>query len=530
VAKFGLDLESGRQLAAKELYGDWYRDPWGWPEILSKGFVAKLDPAADLGIDKANVASSLKPYFYPMDVPKSYLGVRPAVVQDPLSRLVYNAAVLNGAPDLHSGLQPWVYGWRLRGDEVAKNGPEWDAYVESLPTTDDAGFGLVTDITSFFASIQSSRVCELVASAAGNTIPRQVIETVIDTHSKMLGRGGLPQRSFASAILANSFLQPMDDVLGAAYASWDQGVVAVRRWMDDISAEGPEDTLYGLLLALQDRARQIGLELNSSKTQLTDASMTAKDLRSETLNEIEVEFRRMKLSEYSDEETVVPVNADVLRNLEAEILAAPDDFGRPTIRAALSSLRKYGLFDRSGDWRSMAHRIPHLADSLGRYLRGAMDASFFDPEVSSCVDWFHSYVASAWGRQPWVASQFALAFDENVSNRITGVLAGWLESSSDLQQVAIAVERMSAIDPTSARDVVRARADRTSDPLLLRIFALGLLRAKADRGSITAVLDRDPRNGLLKQYLQTVNWEPPPVVADFSGSDTESGNAAPATD
>jgi hypothetical protein len=125
VAKFGLDLESGRELAAKELYGDSYRDPWGWPEILSKGFVAKLDPEADLGIDKANVASSLKPYFYPMDVPKSYLGVRPAVVQDPLSRLVYNAAVLNGASDLHSGLQPWVYGWRLRGDEVAKNGPEW---------------------------------------------------------------------------------------------------------------------------------------------------------------------------------------------------------------------------------------------------------------------------------------------------------------------------------------------------------------------------------------------------------------------
>ncbi|CAM3377964.1 reverse transcriptase domain-containing protein [Mycobacterium colombiense] len=525
MAKFGLDLNSGRELAAKELYGDWYRDPWGWPEILSKEFVAKLDPEQDLGIDKANVASSLKPHFYPIDLPKTYLGVRPAVVQDPLSRLVYNAAVLNGAHDLHSGLQPWVYGWRLRGDQVAKNDPEWDAYVDSLPTTDDAGFGLVTDITSFFASIQPSRVCELVASSAGNTIPRQVIETVIATHSKMLGRSGLPQRSFASAILANSFLQPIDDVLGAAYGSRDQNIVAVRRWMDDISAEGPEDALYALLLALQDRARQIGLELNSSKTQLSAASTTARGLRSETLNEIEVEFRRMKLSEYSDVETAVPINADVLRSLEAEILVSPDGFGRPTIRAVLGSLRKFHLFDRSSDWRSIAYRIPHLADALGRYLRGAMDASSFDPEVTNNVNWFHQYVESAWGRQPWVTSQFALAFDDNISNRITDVLVRWLESSSNLQQVAIAVERMSAINPTLARDVMRARSDTTSDPLLLRIFALGLLRAQADRGTIVAVLDRDSRNALLKRYLKTVNWEPPPVVADFGGSEVESTTA-----
>ncbi|EJO88063.1 hypothetical protein MCOL_V214074 [Mycobacterium colombiense CECT 3035] len=84
---------------------------------------------------------------------------------------------------------------------------------------------------------------------------------------------------------------------------------------------------------------------------------------------------------------------------------------------------------------------------------------------------------------------------------------------------------MSAINPTLARDVMRARSDTTSDPLLLRIFALGLLRAQADRGTIVAVLDRDSRNALLKRYLKTVNWEPPPVVADFGGSEVESTTA-----
>jgi hypothetical protein len=506
-----------------ELYGDWYRDPWGWPEVLSTEFIAKLDAEAHLGIDKKSVSTSLDPYFHRMEVPKSYLGVRPAVVQDPMSRLAYNAAVLKGAGSLHSDLPPWVYGWRLRDGKIIKNKPEWTAYVDSLPTVDDSGSGLVTDITSFFASIELDRILEIVGAAAGKTIPREIIARVIDSHSKMLGRSGLPQRSFASAILANSYLQPVDDALGAAANSWDLDIVGVRRWMDDISAEGPEQALYGLLLDLQDRARQIGLELNSAKTHLTDASETARDLRSETLNTIEVEFRKMKLSEYSDEEVDVAVNANVLTNLEMEILNNPDEFGRPTIRSVLHSLTKYGIFDSSAQWRDIAYRIPHVADNLGRYLRGSMDASWFDSEVTDCVSWFTEYVESTWGRQSWVTSQFALAFDDNTSHRVREVLAGWLESSSDLQQVAIAAERMSAMDQTYARDVMRSRADGTSDPLLLRVFALGLLRARADRGTVTAVLDRDRRNGLLAHYLETRGWEPPPVAADFSGSEDESG-------
>ena len=482
-----------------EIYGDWYRDPWGWPEVLTPTFIANIDAELHLGIDKKDAATSLDPFFHRMEVPKSYLGVRPAVVQDPMSRLAYNAAVLKAVGKLHTDLQPWVFGWRLRDGEVSKNKPEWSAYVESLPTEGAGGHGLVTDITSFFASIDLVRLLQIVGAAAGKTVPREIIATVVDTHSRMLGRSGLPQRSFASAILANCYLQPIDDALNAAASDWD--IARVRRWMDDISAEGEEDALYGLLLDLQDRARQIGLELNSSKTHLTDASETARDLRSETLNTIEVEFRKMKLSEYSDEEVVVPDDS-VLIDLEREILNDPMTFGRPVIRSVLHSLTKYELFDSSPEWRSIAHHVPHVADNLGRYLRGSINASWSGPEVSDCVDWFTKYVSSTYGRQNWVTSQFALAFDDDTSPRIKDVLVRWLESSTDLQQVAIAAERIGAMDPSSARYAMASRADGTSDPLLLRIFALGLLRAKADRATVAAILERDKRNALLTHYLE----------------------------
>lgn len=521
MASLGLDLEQARQLSVLEIYGDWYRDPWGWPEVLDPSFIANIDVEAHLGIDKNNVSTSLDPFFHPIEVPKSYLGVRPAVVQDPVSRLAFNAAVLKGVSKLHADLPPWVYGWRLRNGKLSKNKPEWSAYVDSLPDEDASGHGLITDITSFFASIDLVRLLEIVGAAAGKTVPREIIAVVVDSHSKRLGRSGLPQRSFASAILANCYLQPIDDALNAALA--DSNISGVRRWMDDISAEGHDDALYGLLLDLQDCARQIGLELNSAKTHLTGASETARDLRSETLNTIEVEFRKMKLSEYSDEEVEIAVDDSVLVDLEREILNDPDAFGRPVIRSVLHSLTKYELFENAIEWQKVAHRVPHVADNLGRYLRHSMDDAWSGSVVSDCADWFIAYVASTYGRQNWVTSQFALAFDENNSPRIREVLVRWLDSSADLQQVAIAAERMSAMDPSYARYVMTARADGTSDPLLLRIFALGLLRAKADRATVSAILGRDKRNALLARYLEERSWKPPPVSVDFGRSDDDPG-------
>src|SRR5437016_1961269 len=29
----GLDVAARARICIKELYGDWYRDPWGWPEF-----------------------------------------------------------------------------------------------------------------------------------------------------------------------------------------------------------------------------------------------------------------------------------------------------------------------------------------------------------------------------------------------------------------------------------------------------------------------------------------------------------------
>lgn len=516
MANLGLDISGGVRLAASEMFGDWYRDPWGWPE-LSHGAVADIDAEVDLGLRAGSDGEyhlSVNPHFHLIDIPKSRLGVRPAVVQDPLTRLAYLSAVQSALGSLHSDLPDWVYGWRTRdGEHVVAGADEWRGYVESLPAHNVPGSGLVTDLTSFFASIRPERLEPVVYSRMGRVAGAHVIMDVVRAHDALSTRSGLPQRSFGSAILAHAVLKPIDDALAAGLLR--DGVSAVRRWMDDISAEGEEQALYVLLLDLQERARQTGLEINASKTSLGTASDTGSSLRLEDLKEIQLPLTAQGGGAY--EEPSFEPDLEVLNMIEEAILDHPDRVSRTVGRAVLVSLTKNEQFSRCHDWMKTASALPHLADNLGRYLRAAAeaDASLW-PTLGQ---WFATYEASGWGRLDWVVSQFALAFPATAMPApVADVLQAWLRDRSSIQQVAIAAQRICVASPVVGRNLISARVDRTSDPLILRIFGLGLLAAGEGQSAVEPILRRDPRNALLVRALEKSGWKVPSVVKDFDVS------------
>ncbi len=81
-------LDFGRAVrnVRTEFVGDWYRDPWGWPEL---GYVLASEPdllSANLNTSGARRAALV-------EVPKENWGARPAVVLDILDRLSYQALV-----------------------------------------------------------------------------------------------------------------------------------------------------------------------------------------------------------------------------------------------------------------------------------------------------------------------------------------------------------------------------------------------------------------------------------------------------
>src|SRR5689334_12681609 len=95
------------------MQGDWYRDPWGWPEIA---WVVKRK-RADLLLPRINSDGVKQPA--KLDVPKENFATRPAIVMDPLDRILYQALVDVESKKLIGALKPWVYGWRLVPDDPA---------------------------------------------------------------------------------------------------------------------------------------------------------------------------------------------------------------------------------------------------------------------------------------------------------------------------------------------------------------------------------------------------------------------------
>ena len=75
-----LDRDLALKNVHQDLIGDWYRDPWNWPEL---DYVVKSDPAILLdraaGTGVSRVAN--------VDVPKEGFSSRPAVAMDPVDRL-----------------------------------------------------------------------------------------------------------------------------------------------------------------------------------------------------------------------------------------------------------------------------------------------------------------------------------------------------------------------------------------------------------------------------------------------------------
>jgi hypothetical protein len=123
-----VDLDRALANCRYDLIGDWYRDPWGWPEMTwalsnAQVVIQRLDAA---GV-RASVA---------IDVPKTNFATRPALVFDPLDRLCYQALVDAVSVQLIASLPPWAYGTRLsrvdpkRGFYTIRN--EWAWYRDRL--------------------------------------------------------------------------------------------------------------------------------------------------------------------------------------------------------------------------------------------------------------------------------------------------------------------------------------------------------------------------------------------------------------
>jgi hypothetical protein len=500
-----LGFEQAAKNVRSDTYGDWYRDPWGWPE---NEWVAKKAP--HILVARLNDRGAKRAL--PIEVPKENFVLRPAMLLDPIDRLAYQDLVDALSSGLISEMRDFVFGWRLPIDEpskgvYAKNSKEWKAFRDRLQHLgDEHEYGLATDIVSFFQSVSISRLNEDLRQRLKTNA---VIDRIIDYLRAWDGvpsRGGLPQRCLASSILAQFFLRPMDDLLALHLAGRASrrgtAPVAVCRWMDDIWIFSNHwSGVRAAQLDLQACLWDLTLNLNAGKTQVHEGE----ELRS-VIREYEHSAADFGLS---------LADPRPLEELVEKILHDPEIASRTTIRFVTSRLRMYGLALHIDGFVDKARQLPHGADHLARLFRD-LD-TWRDLE-----GWYVDYLTDSGRSLEWAGYQLGTMFPnkERASDRVLRRFAeGLANAELPLLMVPLAAQRLAAWAPGEARGLIEqlSRGGTYAHPFALRALAFAGLPVGVSTATVRSLLQQFAETEPQLALLESRGFKPLPVVEDFGG-------------
>jgi hypothetical protein len=495
-----VDLRRAAYNVHLEFPGDWYRDPWGWPEIEWL-----VETSQDRIFERLKARGAHRPAR--IDVAKENFGIRPAVVLDPTDRLAYQALVDALSVDLVGDLSPLALGWRLPPElptagHYAKQDFQWDHFTSSLKSLSLAHrAALVTDINSCFASIPVERLAERIDARRSNDLSARLISMLQDLGGRVPGRRGLSQRSFASAALANLYLRPLDAIL-AQYGGGPVGHLpaAAVRWMDDIWLFSDDESfLRKAQIDLQHGMEELGLSMNTAKT----AVLVEEEMWSAAQD---YEHSAVDQGLVGDSRDIEPLTELVMR-----IIGDPEQAPRTSVKFATTRIRNHELWDYVSLFESVAHRMPHTSDHLARLFRDAETWSRLD-------DWYSDYTHSHWAAIDWSIAQLGTMFPtrEAVSRRLTNEFADALAQSPPLALTALFAQRLSVWEPELARTAIRAALEREGHPLQRRVLALAAIGANEERDLVRKALAQYEETAVTLAMLDDNGWDVP-SKADFTG-------------
>ncbi len=500
-----LDLDLAHENLEAELVGDWHKDPWGWPEL---DYVHNKEPSllAQNCSDEGSKKVAL------IDVPKESWGTRPAVVLDPLDRLMYQSLVDRLSINLIGDLSRNTFGWRLHADtptrgKFSHNSFQWKLYRGHLSSLSDVfPVALKSDIVSCFASMPMQLVEDEIRSRAAADDVTERLVSFLHGFNRVSNRSGLPQRSTASAAIANMMLRPLDDVLfnhSESFPNWlrsEYSYLSFARWMDDLWLFGDDPAkMRKAQVALHYAAQAKGLHLNASKTSVLEGS--------------EVE-RQAKEVEHSAVDNGLVADADTkpLEELVEKVIASREDASKTALKFACSRMLRHGINYKVDTLRDESPRIPHGADSIAPLMK----ANYQREELE---EWFLDYCKSDWASFQWSIAHYGLMFTSGIEPRkeIKDYFAEVIDrKGSTLPLLALAAQRLSAWDKRLARGVMSNAIDSAENPHVRRVLALSALSANESRSTVRGWLGQLRENDVTLRMLEARNFSPPNANAGYA--------------
>jgi reverse transcriptase-like protein len=498
-----IDLTRAIYNLNQEKLKDWHHDPWGWPELR---YVAETDPALAF----QHCASKGLQHVDLIEVPKENWGTRPAVVLDIADRLVYQAIVDRLSVDLIGDLSPNVFGWRLRAKspkrgEYSHNNFQWEWYASHLKQlSEESDAVLCTDLVSFFGSIPIDNAQSEIESRTAKGAPTARLCDLLTGFQKIPDRSGIPQRSSASAVIANMYLQPLDDVmihhapsLSVPFSKLTYHGCA--RWMDDMWVFGNDPAAARRAqMDLQSVAQNLGLNLNYAKTEVFEGDEVAARV-------LETEHSAVDQA-IGDKENFTP-----LEELIDRVLQKPEKVGRSTINFVSTRMRDNSNRYRLDDLRTIAVRMPHAADAWARLFKD-------NYPTEELQDWYLEYAQSDWATHQWSVAHYGRMFT-SLERPAKGLIKFFSDAVRDantsLPLLAVAAQRLCAWDPREGRSACRDAYGRASTPHVRRVLSLAALSAREHTTTIKRWINEDRENLLTSKMLEYTSYRPPRVQKDF---------------
>ncbi|MDT4935429.1 MAG: hypothetical protein QOK11_3321, partial [Pseudonocardiales bacterium] len=272
-------------------------------------------------------------------------------------------------------------------------------------------------------------------------------------------------------------------------------------WMDDIWLFLFDDPAAARQAQreLQNAAQEVGLHLNSAKTDLLEGPHVAE----EALN-----------IEHSAVDEAIEDEADFgkLEEMIARIIDDPDHAGRTTVRFAVARMLKHGVTYREQDLVAVAPRMPHVADTLARLFKARFT-------TGSLQDWFKEYAESDWASFSWAVAQYGRMFASGVKPR-QATREFFMEKLSDvdteLQLAALSAQRLAEWDAANCRALIADVMRRTDNPHPRRVLSLAGLAAGTQPRTVRNWLRIQPENATTLEYLNSVGFHAPRTRPTFA--------------
>ncbi len=491
-----LDIPKAANNVSEDVQGDWYQDPWGWPEVewLARSAHKVVER---LGSDRCS-------WTVPVDVSKRGGGVRPGMVINPLDRVAFQSLVDELSLEAAGDLPPWVHGWRLSRTRAFKGGyepnkSEWRTFARRVAALcKDFSFTAHIDIQAFFPTIDTARLLAQIGRRYRNAAVLDRLEVYLEEWHRRQNGLGIPQRSLASSVLAHAVLRPLDAFLDQRSGGGKSSTLTATRWMDDIWLHSnSEQELRSCVREIENLLAESRLSLNAEKT----AVFLSKD--ADTMVQL--------VDEYEEEDEDANLTLKDLLN-RAEGAPAPGfhigfEVSKILARGDFSSLAEISsgdlsqftyvasalakLLRRSGEWKRLSD--PYLEFASGHISGESLS-------VAAWAEMFPNYPENELGKVQLFFSQKILDDPQRLLTPLAAQrLAAWSQrfGAGNLENGALKIFQQQD-------DLFRLRG--------VGFAALQLGVLKADIAQVFAQVDE----GVTDAFLKERNFEAPALSRRFA--------------